>query len=504
MISQEMARQPWFLLEKLHQYPPLFLVPPMLSMATELSELGFENIVFSINEYIDGNVNMYFRKDDWDKAARATFEALKNNPGLLGRLHKESDEEVVPKLRDLSWQMVNEPLSGLSTDELTALFKKWYALNGRLHFIRSVGWLVETPAEYFSAYLIGYLRDLIQKQGLNLDPILTFSTLTNPTKFSVVNFEHIALLKLAQQVQAGTLKLSADEPAIQAHARQYACLPFGCVGPAWTAADIVKHIDEILHAGISIDINKQIQEQEAQMSAKEKDQKELYQKLSVDDIHRHLLQVAKDIVYQKSWSKEHQYLSWYAAEFLLREVAKRLYITVPQSRYFLDHELIRALRSGSCDVDMLNERQRYGLLGIDKNGATIFVGNEARSLQQSLNIIKEENVIDQSQNEFMGQVAVPGSARGVVKIINKTSEMNKMQPGDILVSEMTIPEIVGAMKKAAAIVTDMGGITCHAAIVSRELGIPCVIGTKIATKLLKDGDMVEVDATAGCIKRVTV
>ena len=80
--------------------------------------------------------------------------------------------------------------------------------------------------------------------------------------------------------------------------------------------------------------------------------------------------------------------------------------------------------------------------------------------------------------------------------------MNKMQQGDILVSIATTPAIVPAMKKAAAIVTDEGGLTCHAAIVSRELGVPCVIGTKIGTKIFKDGDMIEVDADEGTVKKV--
>ncbi len=75
--------------------------------------------------------------------------------------------------------------------------------------------------------------------------------------------------------------------------------------------------------------------------------------------------------------------------------------------------------------------------------------------------------------------------------------------GDILLSQATSPDLLPAMKKAAAIVTEQGGITSHAAIVSRELGIPCVIGTKIATKVLKDGDLVEVDANRGIVKKLT-
>jgi pyruvate,water dikinase len=105
-------------------------------------------------------------------------------------------------------------------------------------------------------------------------------------------------------------------------------------------------------------------------------------------------------------------------------------------------------------------------------------------------------------SEISGQTAQPGLATGRVKIIIRAKDMKKFQKGDILVSVATDPDIVPAMKKAAAIVTEQGGITSHAAIVSRELGIPCIIGTKIATRVLKDGDIVEVDANKGIIKKI--
>ena len=78
--------------------------------------------------------------------------------------------------------------------------------------------------------------------------------------------------------------------------------------------------------------------------------------------------------------------------------------------------------------------------------------------------------------------------------------MKSFRAGEILVANNTTPEFTPIMKKAAAIITEQGGITSHAAIVSRELGIPCVIGTRIATKVLKDGDRVEVDANCGLVK----
>ena len=77
-----------------------------------------------------------------------------------------------------------------------------------------------------------------------------------------------------------------------------------------------------------------------------------------------------------------------------------------------------------------------------------------------------------------------------------------MRDGTVLVVHTTTADLMPAVVKATAIVTDMGGISSHGAIVSRELGIPCIIGTKIATKVLKDGDMVEVDADKGIVRRI--
>ncbi len=96
-----------------------------------------------------------------------------------------------------------------------------------------------------------------------------------------------------------------------------------------------------------------------------------------------------------------------------------------------------------------------------------------------------------------GVAASPGLASGPVKIIYEASQLDRVHQGDILVTEMTTPDFVPAMKKAAAIVTDRGGRTAHAAIVSRELGIPCVVGTDQATKTLVDKKVITVDGSKG-------
>lgn len=102
--------------------------------------------------------------------------------------------------------------------------------------------------------------------------------------------------------------------------------------------------------------------------------------------------------------------------------------------------------------------------------------------------------------EIKGMPAMKGKANGRIKIMFSGSNFDNFNEGYILVAPMTTPDFLSVIKNAVAIVTDEGGITCHAAIVSRELKIPCIVGTKIATQVLKDGDLVEVDANEGVVR----
>jgi len=97
-----------------------------------------------------------------------------------------------------------------------------------------------------------------------------------------------------------------------------------------------------------------------------------------------------------------------------------------------------------------------------------------------------------------------GHAHGPVKIVMDASLQDIVEDGDILVAPMTTPDYLPALRKAAAFVTDEGGMTCHAAIVAREMKKPCVIGTKNATKVFSNGDLVDVDAILGTVKIVGV
>lgn len=128
---------------------------------------------------------------------------------------------------------------------------------------------------------------------------------------------------------------------------------------------------------------------------------------------------------------------------------------------------------------------------------------------ESKKIINRLLYIDKNLKEFDGSIGNKGYYKGVVKKIDFDMNVDflkidqEMKKGDVLVTSSTGPEMILACKKAGAIITDEGGIASHAAIISRELKIPSVIGTKIATRILKDGDLIEVDANEGIVRIMT-
>jgi phosphohistidine swiveling domain-containing protein len=138
-------------------------------------------------------------------------------------------------------------------------------------------------------------------------------------------------------------------------------------------------------------------------------------------------------------------------------------------------------------------KQGYSMLGNEKN-SPIYTGADNAEILEYFSITLD------GATEIKGQTACKGVVQGRAKIIVQKSELGKLEEGDVLVASMTTPDMISAMGKAVAFVTDEGGITCHAAIISREMKKPCIIGTKHATQALHDGDLVEVDADKGVVR----
>ncbi len=191
------------------------------------------------------------------------------------------------------------------------------------------------------------------------------------------------------------------------------------------------------------------------------------------------------------------------AEKLKQETAEKIGLELKQMENLTNNEiksLINKELSKEKALELIKQRQKLCVFGIIQGKKFLVTGNQAEEI---ISLIKKDI---KPTNKIIGKIASKGHVKGIVKIIPQTNynemieKAKELKQGEILITGMTQPDIVFACKKASAIITDEGGITSHAAIISREFKIPCIIGTKIATKVFKDGDLVEVNANEGIVR----
>lgn len=195
---------------------------------------------------------------------------------------------------------------------------------------------------------------------------------------------------------------------------------------------------------------------------------------------KELAAIAQELVYFRTLRTDIMYELMWIARPVLTEIARSFSLTFKELRDYSIFDLL----NGKLEK---YEYEKFSGVSYGKNFALF---HEPILIEKALG----------KQTELKGAIAFNGVVSGMVKVVMTAHEINKIKKGDILVAPTTAPSFIFGMEKAAAFVTDEGGITSHAAIVAREMKKPCIIGTKIATKILKDGMMVEVDANKGIVR----
>lgn len=187
----------------------------------------------------------------------------------------------------------------------------------------------------------------------------------------------------------------------------------------------------------------------------------------------------------------------FAARGVLQAIARDLKLTYDELLWLTPEEVWQCLNGASVPTQRIRKARKKGVcIFMERGKEKVVAGKSTVSfyLKQFVSPIKSDIL------EIKGDIASTGFARGKVKIFLVPEKFSKMEKGDILVTPMTTPDFVPLMKKAGAIVTDIGGRLSHAGIISREMHKPCIVGTRIATRVLHDGQMIEVDAHKGIIK----
>lgn len=328
--------------------------------------------------------------------------------------------------------------------------------------------------------------------------------LTTPTQMTFNNERRLAILEIAASL-AKRARKAPDliaflreqirvNPAIEHYKRQFAFVKanYAIVQPI-TDQELREELEAAFTKTDALDVEL------SQLRNYDERQKDRVARiLKTHKLCENPLAFFAKLTYWREHRKKTNNQSVYVQFLILESLEHRVGIPMKFLTYITQEEVDHVLKR-SINREMLERRHRLGIAVHFENGSyEIFEGNEAQSIHEELE--KRLAGEDADALRLQGQTASQGYAKGVARIILNLAEFDKMQEGDILVTGMTRPEFLPIMKKAAAIVTNEGGITCHAAIVSRELGIPCIIGTKTATQKLKDGDIVEVRANHGTVR----
>ncbi|MDP3244829.1 MAG: PEP-utilizing enzyme [bacterium] len=318
-----------------------------------------------------------------------------------------------------------------------------------------------------------------------------WSLLTQVTKMSLRQIKEHEIALLAKQAKRMGREL-INQKLKKLHER-YCWLDYNNMGTAASLEQFKSELWAAIRSNVHINLPQQL-------VVLKKKQQQLIKKLKLNRRGKFLIKLAQGVIWQKGYRKDMQYHGFYCYENLFRELARRNKTNDWRLfSYLFPWEVEDYILKGRPTVVNLNERRSYSCFVVTRKEKSIKTGKEAHSLVKRLGLTEDFSNL----KEVKGQCAFLGKVIGNVKIIQVPADITKMKAGDILVSQATSPDLLPAMRKAKAIVTNTGGLICHAAIVARELKIPCVVGTAKATLVFKDGDRVEVDAGKGVVKKLS-
>ncbi|MFH1236047.1 MAG: PEP-utilizing enzyme [Parcubacteria group bacterium] len=511
------AHNRWMVGAEVPQTSIFFMSVATRYILQEWPRLGLGTRIRKYFSYFDGDdCKMYFIRREFDAGSDFLARKMFQNPRWALKL-VEKIEQWSRKLMAASKKVLKSRLSELTDAQLVKLYTHCLEYHSLQNGVGpSVSWLADAEKERFTKGLWKRLDNHLQAIGSPHAIVDVFSFLTTPRKDSFVareehDFLAIAVLlhrkprvrKIFRSSTGSTIlkKLRLADAQlyqrIRRHHAKYCWLAYQYRGPATPIEGYLGRWRETLKGRINPQklLDKLVHDRKDLLAY----QRRLVRQLKLPSDLTRLLFLAQRMVFIKGFRKEAIYHGMYAYDPLFREMGKRLGLTISQLWAMKAQEIVPALLKREFRADELNERQKVAVEFIDRTHDTILTGKEAKVFLKNITFEKAHS---KAVKELRGTPACPGRVVGIVRIVNIPQEMQKMKSGDIMVAHNTNPNLVPAMRKAGALISEAGGLTCHTAIVARELRIPCIVGVPGADKALKDGDKVEVNANQGIVRRI--
>lgn len=396
-------------------------------------------------------------------------------------------------------------LSKLSHAALARLYDRYQQI-----YVNMYGhyFTILTADQRLNSYLKGLLIHRVRSRE-ELERY--FNVLTTNTHAMYTQLAEQGLYQLAQQITGNkTLSALFKQPTtiilkklsrntlfnrdFAVHFRKFFWLPRDYEDQALQPAGLVEQLKKVLNKG---QLPKKLAALQTFQGKAQKKITQAEKKLQLDRNERALFAAMRDGIYLKEFRKRYVSLSLYNMDPLLHEFSKRLCISLPELRHFLATEPYHALVKHKPFARELRERYKLSAYLCNHGRVQVYGGPAAERLKDQ--VLKIPN----SWHELHGFAVSPGKARGPAKVVINLEDLTKVKTGDIIVTVQAVPSFSTAIKLSAGLVADGGtGITSHPATLAREANIPCITGTKVASQVIKDGDLIEVDGFRGTVKKI--
>ncbi len=446
-------------------------------------DLHFQQLMIGRDEFMD----VYCRQDEF-VAVENTIEKKLNKSKNIKDFFENDGLPIFIRYTSITNQLNKKYIKykTSSSVELLKDYKKFAQINAEFIGFNFFIYLADPVIDRtLRKLLVEYLDIINQTDKIQNYLVCISSPLLKPA----VVLEHIALLKI---IASNKVK---NKDILRAHVEKFKWFP--CYNPSDNPYGMEHYLNEINLYSVA-SAKKELENIATEQKKHALEFKELLRKIKNNDLKK-LVNITNKICYYRERRNDLRRQGLCNVGALYNAIGSKLNLTAKEVCYLTNAEIQVSLISGVCPVSKQQVRGRFKnyLIFTDINN-NIF--DDSKKIVQNVSRLINDKIA--SNKIITGTIAVKGLAKGVVRVVSSIKVLHSFKAGEILVASMTAPEYVPAMKKAAAVITDEGGITCHAAIISRELGIPCIVGTKFATKILKNGDLVEINAENGTVKKL--
>lgn len=458
--------------------------------------LGFELPTYN---YLCLNGDEYALDSDFELWKDILDKHFESDIAFFEKFAK-TEFDLVEKMKDYLEKSKSIDYSALNWKELKEKFEAFNSL-----YIDSFIPGMTRPEDYLTDKLKNELTNLNYEEK-DIDNI--FAKVSTCPSYAPLSYseEPLELLRIAQKVkEVGRSNL---EEMIENHTNKYAWIkgPVEFKDTCFTKEDYMERLENLLDT----DIDAKIENITKTRINDEMEYEKLLTRYNFTEKIKKLLKAIRDFIFLRTYTTEYSdHLFYNARNTIFEVISKKSGLSKLDLLMLDDKDILDIMdNEGNIKSEIMGilEKRKIGfaMIWMNKNISTVF-GKESIELQKEIaRVFKndEGNGNTEKQDVITGKIANKGIVKGIARVLTTYEDIYKVNKGDIIVASMTTPDYVSAMEKAAGFITDEGGITCHAAILSREFNVPCIVGTVNATEKIKDGEMIELDAYNGKVYKV--